>query len=391
MKSFTKWGAAWLLMGTLALGTTGCSDDDPSYDNVTPPTVVAKYTINGRVLAVNGEGLAAKVTLDGSTTIETEADGSFTMKVEAGTHTLKAEAEGKLAKEKAVEVAASEDGEAIAWNVVLTNAGQAVSVAADGSATGKTNTETLKGNEKASIEVDLTAAEGSLPAGSTITMTSFYSFDAMVETKAGEQKQMLAGVNLSSSDASAVLSKPVAIDLNVGAEMAEMVEAYKQVNGEWVSMPCAVDGDQVRLEADALTSYALAFDAEISSSSSKEAVELDSKQWDNLSGSGDLQVSEVGYTYKQGLDLKAGANRMQAYLVELLGHHVGSSSVGSKTGSYDVDVTLPVGTGMNMSASQAVLDYTATAGDYSATAKYYGDITFKATTYNRQHTGGGSL
>ena len=81
MKSFMKWGAVWLLMGTLALGTTGCGDDDPSYDNVTPPTVVAKYTINGRVLAVNGEGLVAKVTLDGSTTIETAADGSFTMKV----------------------------------------------------------------------------------------------------------------------------------------------------------------------------------------------------------------------------------------------------------------------------------------------------------------------
>ena len=158
-----KWGAVWLLMGTLALGTTGCGDDDPSYDNVTPPTVVAKYTINGRVLAVNGEGLVAKVTLDGSTTIETAADGSFTMKVEAGTHTLKAEAEGKLAKEKTVEVTASENGEAVAWNVVLTNAGQAVTVAADGSATGKTNTETLKGNEQASIEVDLTAAEARCP------------------------------------------------------------------------------------------------------------------------------------------------------------------------------------------------------------------------------------
>ena len=390
MKSFMKWGAVWLLMGTLALGTTGCGDDDPSYDNVTPPTVVAKYTINGRVLAVNGEGLVAKVTLDGSTTIETAADGSFTMKVEAGTHTLKAEAEGKLAKEKTVEVTASENGEAVAWNVVLTNAGQAVTVAADGSATGKTNTETLKGNEQASIEVDLTAAEGSLPAGSTITMTSFYSFNTKFETKAGAERQMLAGVNLSSSDATE-LSKPVAIDLNVGAEMAEMVQAYKQVDGEWVSMPCAVDGDKVRLEADALTSYALSFDAEISSSLSKETIELDSKLWDNLSGSGDLQVSDVGYSYKHGLDLKAGANRMQAYLVELLGQHVGSSSVGSWKGSYDLDVTLPVGTGMNMSASQAVLDYTATAGSYSASAKYYGNVTFNVTTYNRQHTGGGSL
>lgn len=386
-----KWGAVWLLMGTLALGTTGCGDDDPAYEDVTPPTVEASYSINGRVTAVSGEGLAATVTVDGSETVKTNADGSFSVAVTAGSHTLRAEADGKIAKEGTVEVTASNQGEAVAWNVVLSNVGTSVTAAEDGSATGNMTSETLQGNELAEVEVQLTAEAGALPDNGSIVMTSLYAFDeALIETKAGD-RQMLYGVSLSSSDASVTLNRSISLALNVGSEMASMLQAQKLVDGQWVAANSTVEGDVIRLEADELTSYALSFEASISSSSATEAIAFDTDFWDNLTGGSNVSVSGVGYNYRQGLDLAAGANRMEAYLVELLGRHTGSSSVASLTGSYDLNVTLPIGTGMRVSASQTVMTFTATAGSYSASAKYYGNISFHVTTYNRQHTGGGSL
>lgn len=385
-----KWGAAWLLMGTLALGMTGCGDDDPNYDNVTPPTVAANYSINGRVTTVGGEGLLATVTVDGSTTIETEADGTFTVKVAAGTHTLKAEAEGKQPKEQTIEVAVTEEGTAVSWSITLSNVGTSVVAAADGSAEGAMKSETLTGNNLAEIDVDLKAGEGALAGGSTIVMTSIYSFDDAIVTKASERK-MLYGVALSSDDSSASLSKPVELGINVGSEMANLLQVQKLENGEWVSADFTANGDQIVVSADELTTYALSLEASISAASETAAITLDSSLWDNLTGGSDLSVANVGYSYKNGLDLAVGSSRMQAYLVELLARQAGTSSLSERTGSYDLDVTLPIGTAMSITASQKVTTLTATVENYSASAKYYGDIAFKVSTYNRQHTGGGSL
>lgn len=37
MYNFMKKGAMMLLIAGLAMSVTNCSDDDPNYDNVTPP------------------------------------------------------------------------------------------------------------------------------------------------------------------------------------------------------------------------------------------------------------------------------------------------------------------------------------------------------------------
>ena len=99
MYNFMKKGAFMLLVACLAMGMASCSDDDPDYSNVTPPTVAVTHSISGRVTGVDGEGISATVSM-GGTSATTKADGTFVFEnVAAGTYTLKAEADGKESKE----------------------------------------------------------------------------------------------------------------------------------------------------------------------------------------------------------------------------------------------------------------------------------------------------
>ena len=88
-----------LLIAGLTMGVAGCSDDDPDYDNVTPPVVeVASNTLTGVITSLSGEGISgAKVSLGADNSATTDANGVYLFKdVKAGTYQLKAEAEGKL-------------------------------------------------------------------------------------------------------------------------------------------------------------------------------------------------------------------------------------------------------------------------------------------------------
>ena len=63
MYNFVKKGAFMLLVACLAMGMASCSDDDPDYSNVTPPTVAVTHSISGRVTGVDGEGISATVSI----------------------------------------------------------------------------------------------------------------------------------------------------------------------------------------------------------------------------------------------------------------------------------------------------------------------------------------
>ena len=69
MFKFVKKGAFMLLVASLVMGVTSCKDDDPDYENVTPPVVeVAPSQITGVVSAMNGDaikGATVKATTGG--------------------------------------------------------------------------------------------------------------------------------------------------------------------------------------------------------------------------------------------------------------------------------------------------------------------------------------
>lgn len=398
MRKFVKFGVFALLGMALTFSATSCKDDDPDYSNVTPPTVAVTHSISGRVTGIDGEGLTATVSMN-STSVTTNADGTFAFEdVDAGTYTLKAEASGKISKETSVTVSDSKNGMNPVWNVSLSNAGMEITVNADGSAKGNAVSETLKGNETGEIEMTLTAPAGSVAAGNKIIVTPLYSLEEAagaavrsIDTKA-TGSTLLIGTKVSCSDASATLQNNLTLEYNVDPEIATTISAQKYVNGQWVDADFTVGDDgKVTVIVDRFTSYSLLCNATISTSVSSEALTFNPNSWDNLYGGGDISVTSSSYTYKIGTEINStGTNKITAYLIEIVARAAGAG-VTTATGTYPINVTLPVGTAISISGQQEVTTLTASALGRSVAGKQYGTVSVITQTWNRQHTGGSNI
>lgn len=396
MRKFLKFGVFALLGMALIFSATSCSDDDPDYSNVTPPTVAVTHSISGRVTSINGEGLSATVSMN-STSVTTNADGTFLFEdVDAGTYTLKAEASGKISKETSITVSSANNAVNPVWNVSLSNAGTEIAVNADGSAKGNVVSETLKNNEAGEIEMTLTASTGAVAAGNEIIVTPLYSLEEAADATVrsigtrATASTLLIGTKVSCSDASATLpdNADVTLKYDVEPEMATTISAQKYVNGQWVEAKYSVGDDgKVTVTVDQFTSYSLLCNATISTSTTSEALTFNPDSWDNLYGSGDMSVTSSSYTYHIGTDITtSGTNRITAYLIEILARAAGAG-VTTATGTYPINVTLPVGTAMNISGEQQVTTLTASALNRSVSGKQYGTVSVVTRSWNRNHTG----
>lgn len=398
MRKFVKFGVFALLGMALTFSVTSCKDDDPDYSNVTPPTVAVTHSISGRVTGIDGEGLTATVSMN-STSVTTNADGTFVFEdVDAGTYTLKAEANGKISKETSVTVSDSGNGMNPVWNVSLGNSGTEITVNADGSAEGNAVSETLKGNETGEIEMTLTAPAGAVATDNKIIVTPLYSLEEAadaavrsVDTRA-TGSTLLIGTKVSCSDASATLQNNLTLEYNVDPEMATTISAQKYVNGRWVDADFTVGDDgKVTVVVDQFTSYSLLCNATISTSVSSDALTFNPNSWDNLYGSGDMSVVSSSYTYKIGTEISStGTNKITAYLIEIVARAAGAGMT-TAIGTYPINVTLPVGTAMNISGQQEVTTLTASALGRSVSGKQYGTVSVITRTWNRQHTGGSNI
>lgn len=398
MRKFVKLGVFTLLGLTLTFSVTSCKNDDPDYSNVTPPTVAVTHSISGRVTGIDGEGLMATVSMN-STSVTTNADGTFVFEdVSTGTYALKAEASGKISKETSVTVSDSKDGMNPVWNVSLGNSGTEIAVNADGSAEGNVVSETLKGNETGEIEMTLTAPAGAVATDNKIIITPLYSLeeaaDATVRSVDARAtgSTLLIGTKVSCSDASATLQNNLTLEYNVDPEMAATIFAQKYVNGQWVDADFTVGDDgKVTVIVDQFTSYSLLCNATISTSVSSEALTFNPNSWDNLYGSGDMSVTSSSYTYKIGTEISStGTNKITAYLIEIVARAAGAG-VTTLTGTYPINVTLPVGTAINISGQQEVTTLTASALGRNVSGKQYGTVSVITQTWNRQHTGGSNI
>lgn len=397
MRKFLKYGVFALLGMALTFGATSCSDDDPDYSNVTPPTVAVTHSISGRVTGVNGEGLSATVSLN-STSVTTNADGTFVFEdVDAGTYTLKAEANGKISKETSVTVSSANNAVNPVWNVSLSNAGTEITVNADGSAEGTVVSETLKNNESGEIEMTLTAPTGAVEAGNEIIVTPLYSLEEAADAAVrsigtrATASTLLIGTKVSCSDASATLQEDMTLEYDVDPELATTITAQKYVNGQWVDAEYSVDNGKVTVTVDQFASYSLLCNATISMSTSSEAVTFNPDSWDNLYGSSDMTVTSSSYTYHIGTDIAtSGTNRITAYLIEILARAAGAG-VTTATGTYPINVTLPVGAAMSISGEQEVTTLTASMLNRSVSGKQYGTVSVFTTAWNRNHTGGSNM
>lgn len=395
MRKLAKLGMFTFLSVALATNLTGCSDDDPDYSNVTPPTVPVSHSISGRVTSMDGQGLSATVSMNGTAT-QTDAEGMFAFEdVAAGSYTLTASAEGKQTKETTVTVEESGSSANVVWNISLPNEGTTVEIAANGDTKADVTSETIEGNEEGAVTVEVTVPEtAELPAGSSIVITPLYTLDeAEANTRAATratESVLLIGTNVACTDANATLASPIELAYDVDAEVAQSITAQKYVDGQWVEAEYSVEGDRVVVFADQFTSYTLLFGAEVTSSTTTTALAFEQDLWDNLYGASDMTVGSASFTYHIGTEItSSGTSRITAYLIEILARIAGAG-VTTATGSYPINVTLPIGTALHVTGTQQVTTLTVSALNRSVSGRQYGDIAVVTTTYNRNHNGGES-
>ena len=397
MNNVMKRGAYVLLTACLMTGFIGCSDDDPNYDNVTPPAVVvAPNTLTGVITDNQGNPLSdAKVSLD-ATQVSTDAKGVFFFSdVKAGTYVIKAEAKDKLAKEDQITVKDSGKSQNLMWNAsLLSDVSVEVAVSATEESKGNVETEALKDNEKAEVKVETTVPAGAIESEEEVKIVISPIYDANTAgaparaLSRASEPVMLVGATLSCSKTGVTLRKPVELGFNVDEEVAQSVEAKQYKNGQWVSVASRVEGGKVVVEADEFAAYGLFLGVSFSISEGSEPVSFDESEWNNLYGAKEMQVGNASYTYKSGTEIKTkGTTVLTALLVEKLAQRFGAT-VSTLSGSYPLNVTLPVGTALTVSGTQSKQSVSVSAMGKSVSGTHYGTVTVVASTYNRQHNGG---
>lgn len=396
MYNFVRRGAYMLLIAGLTMGVAGCSDDDPDYDHVTPPVVeVASNTLTGVITSLNGEGISgAKVSLGDGNSATTDANGVYLFKdVKAGTYQLKAEAEGKLSHTGTLTVADVKKTQNLVWNAALaSDVKKEVSVSADAPSEGKVETETLKGNEEAKVEVKAEIAAGAVDtdADVKVIISPLYKEEDVVARAArATDETMLVGAVLSCNKEGASLKKAIELGFELDSELAGKVEAKQYKNGEWVKVNSRIEDGRVIIAASEFASYGLFLGVEFSEKKSTEVVAFEQSKWDNLYGSKDMSVGEAAYIYKTGTEISTeGTSKLTALLVEKLAQRFGATAV-TVSGSYPINVTLPVGTMLEISGVQEEWSVSASALGKSASGTRHGNVSIEVATSNREHTGGG--
>lgn len=392
MKKFMNFGVLALLGMALTFGMTSCSDDDPDYSNVTPPTVeLAKANISGMVTTIGGKPIAgAEVTAKlGNTTLSatTNADGEYTLEglAENGTYTMTATASGKQSVTGSVTV---NKGETAAWNTRLSNEATTVSVSQTEETSVEVVTETLENNEEAQVTTVTVIPAAAVEEGEEIIVTPVYSTD-YVATKAATTKDfMLMGINISCSNPNAVLKAPIKLTFDLTDDVIAQIKPMKEIDGNWVEAEVTEEGEKVVFTVDAFTTYSLFINATLNQNASTEAISFAQAEYDNLYGASEMSVGTATYTYKMGSEIGQHSNLLGAYLAEILAQQMAGSTVKTVNGSYEINVTLPIGTALTLSGKQAVETTSIAAGSTTVSGKSYGKVSATANTYNRQHNGG---
>lgn len=393
MKKFMNFGVLALLGMALTFGMTSCSDDDPDYSNVTPPTVeIAMAKISGMVTTKSGSPIAgAEVTATlGSNTLKatTNANGEYLFEelAENGTYEMVASAEGKQTMTGSVAVA---KGETAAWNTQLPNAATTVSVSQTEETSVEVVTETLEDNEEAQVATVTTIPAAAVEEGEEIIITPVYSTENAATKAATTKDFMLMGISISCSNPNAVLKAPIKLTFEVSEEVMEQIKALKEVNGSWVDAEAATEGGKVVFTVNEFTTYSLFINATMNQSTSTEAISFAQAEYDNLYGASEMSVGTATYTYKQGSEMgNYGSDLMSSYLAEILAQQMSGSTVKTVNGSYNVNTTLPIGTALTLSGTQTVETTSVSAGSTTVSGKTYGKVNITVNTYNRQHNGG---
>ena len=394
MLNFVKKGAFMLFVASFAVaGLSSCDDDDPNYENVTPPTVeVAPNTLTGVIAGKDGSLIAGATVTLGSQTATTNAEGVFLFtEVKAGEYTIKAEAAKRVAVEGKLTVAESEQSQNLVWNAVLLSADSQKEVAVSATAETKAEmkAEAHKDNAKAEVKMEATvpaAAVANAKEDAKIVLAPIYDKKEVASRAADDE--LLIGTEVSCTDAKAKLVKPIALEYELDEAFAAVAQARKFVDGKWVAVESTKNGNKVTIMADDFASYGFFMNVEISTSDKNVPVSFSKNQWNNFYGSQAITAEDVTYNYKAGVEVNSkNVEVLGALLIERIAMEYGVG-VSTIEATYPLGVILPVGTMLEITGAQQTRTITAKAGDVTVSATMYGNVAIKTHTSVNQHSGG---
>lgn len=391
MKKFLLAGAIALL----AVSFTACSDD-PNLENVPVPEVeVAPNTLSGVVSNMQGNAVSGATVKVGNETATTDAQGIYKFSdVKAGTYTITVEATGMVSVSDKIVVAESETTQNLIYNATLAKINTTdVNVTVDGGGEGSVESEALESNEEGKVDITVDVPANTVPEDTKISITPVYtdeSSSVMAVKSRANDDIMLLGANLTCSNPNLTsLSQDIALTFALDGSIATSVETKMLVDGKWVDAPSAVtNGSNVVISANKFTTYALFIRTDVKETTTTEALTFKQSEWNNLYGNVDMPVGNAEYSYKAGTAINTAArNKLQGLLIEYIAR-IWGARVSTLTGSYPINVTLPVGTAISIKGAQQKTTISVTNTNTTVTATTYGTCAVQLTRYNRQHNGG---
>lgn len=393
----------WLLAIVLCLGA--CSKHEKDYEDVTPPTEPnGEYAITGHVTDYQGNVLYnATVQTSEGQSVKTDKDGVYFMAMPepdpSKTYSLTATYEGKKDVSKSVTLTKQVGGMIARQDFRLPSSSTVTTFLGDNE--GDNTTEFIDHNDFAKTLV------GAYVEGyedEVFQLELFYyneDFGAVQETPdptsgTFEKDKLFFAANVTFAEGGkkdrADILYTLFLNFDTETQNHSIIRSFN--NGRWSDVPesqLTHEPNRVAINNAVLgVVYAAFCFTNITLTPRTTPLVFNPSNVDNIYGSAPVVVPYTEFGYKVGVDLYMPTHcQLQALLLEVIAREFGLISH-DRTYRWDVNLTLPVGTGVDFSGHQEYTHIAYKRNGKIAEADLYGDLVYDATTYNHQHVGGGN-
>lgn len=383
------------VLAVATVGLSACHHKD-DVGPVNPPVIeYAPNKVIGYISGISGKAISGAVVTLNSTTTTSDNYGYYEFdNVTSGTYMISVSAEGMIGESEDITLSASEVTQYYVWNASLyEDRSVNFNYTTEDGGEAETVTESLENNELAEIAIDVNVDADDISEDSQLILTPIYSDESPLLTKAlGSGKHMLVGCVLSASNPSAEIVNPINIAFNVGNEDAKDFQAMIYKNGEWVNAESSVNGEAVVVSVKEFGGIGLFADLSVTSSKTLDNLNFTQGYWDNIGGASSIQVENATFEYMTGIEFsKKATNSLEALMIEYVARSLSSLQATKRTGTYPVNVTLPIGYFLRVTGTQEKENLVVRHNQSEITASNYGTCSFYVTSANKDHSGGGDM
>ena len=364
---------------------TGCDDLDRSYEDMVPPEIPSQYpSVFGIITKKSGTPVQDAVVQVGELTAKTGSSGIYYFRhVTPGSYPVSVKASGMTDIESTITVPEAEGRivRCIPFNAVLASSGSIVKKDMKAASGGSliTAAESLSGNDKARISLELVIPENALTQDATLSLEPLYDTSFL-----SDGNGMLVGARLEGG----TFRSTATLSFTLDEELADLGFVMKQTNGQWAKVASIHAKGVVSVEVSEEGNYGFFVPMTFTEKTSQKGISFTENVWDNIRGGSWRPVYQANYSYMTGAEMPAsGKSILSALLKERLAATYGAIN-NEIPDSCLLNVTLPVGVRLSVSGLQETRKVTLTAGSTNVTCTSYGSVSIQGKAVDREDTGG---